>query len=63
MHVSANTGTPMPDGLVISLDVTMGENSYATRTFIDEQAYIKNAANQAQQEQFKKAQERSAPKL
>ena len=63
VHVSANTGTPMPDGLVISLDVTMGENSYATRTFIDEQAYIKNAANQAQQEQFKKAQERSAPKL
>jgi hypothetical protein len=63
VHVSANTGIPMPDGLVISLDVTMGENSYATRTFIDEQAYIKNAANQAQQEQFKKAQERAAPKL
>jgi hypothetical protein len=63
VHVSANTGTPMPDGLVISLDVTMGENSYATRTFIDEQAYIKNAANQAQQQQLKKAQEMSAPKL
>jgi hypothetical protein len=63
VHVSANTGTPMPDGLVISLEVAMGENSYATRTYMDEQAYIKNAANQAQQEQFKKAQERSAPKL
>jgi len=63
VHVSANTGTPMPDGLVISLEVTMGENSYATRTFMDEQAYIKNAANQAQQEQFKKAQEISVPKL
>ena len=63
VHVSANTGIPMPDGLVISLDVNMSENGYATRTYIDEQAYIKNAANQAQQEQFKKAQERSAPKL
>jgi hypothetical protein len=63
VHISANTGIPMPDGLVISLDVNMSENGYATRTYIDEQAYIKNAANQAQQEQFKKAQERSAPKL
>jgi hypothetical protein len=63
VHVSANTGIPMPDGLVISLDVNMSENGYATRTYIDEQAYIKNAANQTQQEQFKKAQERSAPKL
>jgi hypothetical protein len=63
VHVSANTGIPTPDGLVISLDVNMSESGYATRTYIDEQAYIKNAANQAQQEQFKKAQERSAPKL
>jgi hypothetical protein len=43
--------------------VNLSENVYAKRTYIDEQAYIKNAANQAQQEQFKKAQERSAPKL
>jgi hypothetical protein len=63
VHVSANTGIPTPDGLIISLDVNMSESGYATRTYIDEQAYIKNAANQAQQEQFKKAQERSAPKL
>jgi len=63
VHVSADTGTPMPNGLVISLTVTMGENSYASRTYMHEQAYIQNAANQQQQQAIQKAQERSAPKF
>jgi hypothetical protein len=63
VHVSADTGTPMANGLVISLTVTMGENSYATRTYMHEQAFIQNAANQQQQQAIQKAQERAAPKF
>lgn len=63
VHVSADTGNPTPNGLVISLTVTMGENSYASRTYMHEQAYIQNAANQQQQQAIQKAQERAAPKF